>query len=58
MKSTNYECFLDQVIGTAILLFGVFLCTDRENELVSKDSVPSIVGLLLIAINAGYGFTC
>eukprot|EP01006_Ploeotia_vitrea_P035192 TRINITY_DN65845_c2_g1_i1.p1 TRINITY_DN65845_c2_g1~~TRINITY_DN65845_c2_g1_i1.p1 ORF type:complete len:291 (-),score=18.76 TRINITY_DN65845_c2_g1_i1:41-913(-) len=46
---------LDQLIGTAMLLCGIFALTDAENAAPSQH-FPIFVGLLVMAIGASLGF--
>ncbi|MBL8178774.1 MAG: aquaporin family protein [Bryobacterales bacterium] len=46
--------FLDQVIGTAILLFIVFAITDERNQ-PSANLTPVLVGLTVVAIGMSFG---
>ena len=47
--------FLDQVIGTAILLFLIFAVTDDRNQLPSANLAPVVVGLIVVAIGISFG---
>ncbi len=46
--------FLDQVIGTAILLFVVFAITDERNQ-PAANLTPLLVGLTVVAIGMSFG---
>lgn len=46
--------FLDQVLGTAILLFIVFAITDERNQ-PSANLTPVLVGLTVVAIGMSFG---
>jgi glycerol uptake facilitator protein len=46
--------FLDQVIGTAILLFVVFAVTDERNQ-PSAFLTPVLVGLTVVALGMSFG---
>lgn len=46
--------FLDQVIGTAILLFVVFAITDERNQ-PAANLTPVLVGLTVVAIGMSFG---
>jgi len=46
--------FLDQVLGTAILLFIVFAITDERNQ-PSANLTPVLVGLTVVAIGISFG---
>ncbi|MBL8218342.1 MAG: aquaporin family protein [Bryobacterales bacterium] len=46
--------FLDQVLGTAILLFVVFAITDDRNQ-PSANLTPVLVGLTVVAIGMSFG---
>lgn len=47
--------FLDQIIGTAILLFLVLAVTDVRNEGPAPYIAPFIVGLIVVAIGMAWG---
>lgn len=47
--------FLDQVIGTAILVFLIFVLTDRLNDPPLSNLTPFIVGLVVVAIGMAWG---
>lgn len=47
--------FVDQVIGTAILLFLVFAVTDDRNQPISGNLTPVVVGLIVISIGMAFG---
>ncbi|MBL8232625.1 MAG: aquaporin family protein [Bryobacterales bacterium] len=46
--------FLDQVIGTAILLFLIFAITDDRNQQVGQ-LAPILIGLVVVAIGMSFG---
>lgn len=46
--------FLDQVIGTALLLFLIFAITDERNQIVEPLG-PILVGLVVVAIGISFG---
>jgi len=50
--------FLDQVVGTAILLMVVFALTDNRNAGVPKYLTPLLVGLTIGVIAMSYGIQC
>lgn len=47
--------FLDQVLGTAILLFLVLAITDERNQAPLGNLIPVIVGLIVVAIGMSFG---
>jgi len=47
--------FIDQVVGTAILIAVIFGITDARNAPAPAGLVPVIVGLLVVGIGAAYG---
>ena len=47
--------FLDQVIGTAILLFLVMAVTDARNSAPVAQIAPIVVGLIVVAIGMAWG---
>jgi glycerol uptake facilitator protein len=55
IKDVPVAGFVDQVIGTAILLFLVFAVTDERNQPVSGNLAPVVVGLIVVAIGMSFG---
>ncbi|XP_013414004.1 aquaporin-7 [Lingula anatina] len=55
---TTITGFIDQVFGTALLLSCILAITDRRNMEVPKPAVPLLVGLLVLAIGAAFGYNC
>jgi len=47
--------FLDQVIGTALLLALIFAITDERNQILSASLNPIMVGLTVVAIGVSFG---
>jgi len=47
--------FLDQVLGTAILLLLVFAVTDERNQPPSSNLIPLVIGLIVVAIGMSFG---
>ena len=47
--------FIDQVIGTALLVLVVFALTDARNQPPKENLAPLIVGLLVAAIGMSFG---
>ena len=47
--------FLDQVIGTAILVAFIFAVTDEYNAVVKANLAPLIVGFIVVAIGISFG---
>ncbi len=47
--------FLDQVVGTAILLFLILAVTDQRNDAPVAWMAPFIVGLIVVAIGMAWG---
>lgn len=47
--------FIDQVIGTAILLFLVFAITDERNQPLGGNLTPLLIGLIVVAIGMSFG---
>lgn len=48
--------FTDQVVGTALLVAGIFGITDSRNSPAPAGLAPVVVGLLVVAIGASFGF--
>jgi len=53
-----FPAFLDQVVGTAVLLMVVFALTDKRNAGIPGFVVPLLVGLLIGLIGMSYGIQC
>jgi glycerol uptake facilitator protein len=49
------SALLDQIIGTAILLFLIFAVTDPRNSAPLANLTPLIVGFIVVAIGFAYG---
>jgi MIP family channel proteins len=49
------NCFLTEVVGTALLLGGIFAIGDEKNKPASPYSSPSAVALLVVAIGMAFG---
>ncbi|MCX6607497.1 MAG: aquaporin family protein [Acidobacteria bacterium] len=47
--------FVDQVIGTALLLFLVLAVTDQDNAPPPPGLIPLFIGLIVVAIGMGFG---
>jgi MIP family channel proteins len=48
--------FIDQVVGTALLVAGIFGITDSRNSPAPAGLAPVVVGLLVLLIGATFGF--
>lgn len=48
--------FIDQVVGTALLMAGVLAITDQRNNAAPGWLTPVLVGLLVVAIGVAFGF--
>jgi MIP family channel proteins len=47
--------FIDQVVGTALLVAGVFFLTDEHNTPPAEHVRPIVVGLLVVGIGMAFG---
>jgi MIP family channel proteins len=47
--------FIDQVVGTALLLIGICALTDTRNSAPDAKVTPVVVGLLVVVIGAAFG---
>lgn len=47
--------FIDQVIGTALLLFLIFAITDERNQVPGANLAPVLVGLVVVVIGMSFG---
>jgi len=47
--------FIDQVVGTALLLMGLFALVDAKNAALPPWVIPAAAGLLVVAIGATFG---
>ncbi len=52
---TTVSGFVDQVLGTALLIIGIFAVTDEKNLAPPSNLGPVAVGLLVLLIGATYG---
>lgn len=52
------EGFLDQVVGTFLLVLGIFAICDSRNTEPKAGLKPLLIGLLLWAIGGSFGFNC
>lgn len=50
--------FIDQVVGTAILIAVIFGITDPRNSPAPAGLVPVVVGLLVVGIGTAFGVNC
>ena len=48
--------FIDQVVGTALLIAGILAITDSRNSPAPAGLAPVVVGLLVLLIGATFGF--
>jgi MIP family channel proteins len=48
--------FIDEIIGTALLLLGIFAITDRFNNQADDGMKPVVIGMTLTAIALSFGF--
>ena len=48
--------FVDQLVGTALLVGGIFAITDTRNAPAPAGLAPIVVGLLVLLIGATFGF--
>src|SRR5262245_57227651 len=47
---------IDQIVGTALLVAGIFAVTDRRNAAPAATAVPPLVGALVVLIGATFGY--
>ncbi|MFC6286985.1 MIP/aquaporin family protein [Nocardioides sp. GCM10027113] len=55
MDVSTTTAFLDQILGTAILLFLILAVTDSRNDAPVAWMAPFIVGLIVVAIGMAWG---
>jgi MIP family channel proteins len=48
--------FIDQIVGTALLVAGIFGITDSRNSPAPAGLAPVVVGMLVLVIGATFGF--
>jgi MIP family channel proteins len=48
--------FVDQIVGTALLVAGIFGITDSRNSPAPAGLAPVVVGMLVVLIGATFGF--
>ncbi|XP_035227311.1 aquaporin-9-like [Stegodyphus dumicola] len=51
-------CFLDQVVGTALLLLVISTAADTRNLCMSPQTTPIVIGLGLVLICLAFGHNC
>lgn len=54
---SNGICFLDQVVGTAVLVFSILAVTDAKNK-VNPSIIPIFIGLTIGAVGMSFGYNC
>ena len=54
---SHWSAFLDQIIGTAILLFLILAIVDTMNTPPGANMAPFIIGLIVVAIGMAWGTT-
>jgi len=54
---SNGICFLDQVVGTAILVLSIMAITDKKNK-VADGIAPIFIGLTIGAVGMSFGHNC
>lgn len=52
---STFGGFIDQVVGTALLIAGVFFLTDERNTPPPQGLTPVLVGMLVMAIGMAFG---
>ena len=52
---SHWTAFLDQIVGTAILLFLILAITDERNTSPAANLAPFIIGLLVVGIGMAWG---
>jgi glycerol uptake facilitator protein len=52
---THWTAFLDQIVGTAILLFLILAITDTANTSPAANLAPVVIGLLVVGIGMAWG---
>ena len=50
------SAFFDEMVGTAILMMGIFAIGDQKNQPASKFTSPVAVALLVVAIGMAFGY--
>jgi MIP family channel proteins len=48
--------FIDQIVGTALLVGGIFAVTDQRNAAPPPPFAPIVVGMLVLLIGATFGY--
>jgi MIP family channel proteins len=48
--------FIDQIVGTALLVLGIFAITDQRNANLPNPFAPIVVGALVFLIGATFGY--
>jgi glycerol uptake facilitator-like aquaporin len=47
---------IDQIVGTALLVMGLFALTDEKNAAIPRYLIPAAAGALVLLIGATFGF--
>ncbi|XP_075049320.1 aquaporin-10 isoform X2 [Mixophyes fleayi] len=55
---STWNGFLDQVMGTAMLMIGILAICDSRNKSVPKGLEPVVVGMLVLSIGLSMGANC
>ncbi|OQR89064.1 aquaporin [Achlya hypogyna] len=53
---TLTEGFVDEIVGSFLLLLGIFAITDKRNNPADAGSRPAIIGMLLAGIAMSFGY--
>ncbi|ETV91859.1 hypothetical protein H310_13679 [Aphanomyces invadans] len=53
---TLLEGFIDEIVGSFLLLLGIFAITDKRNNPADVGSRPAIIGMLLAGIAMSFGY--
>ncbi|KAF0764043.1 hypothetical protein AaE_003123 [Aphanomyces astaci] len=53
---TLVEGFIDEIVGSFLLLLGIFAITDKRNNPADPGSRPAIIGMLLAGIAMSFGY--
>jgi MIP family channel proteins len=52
---SHFGAIFDQILGTFLLVFGIFIITDEKNKILDHKFEPFLVGMLVVGIGMSFG---